>query len=228
VKPIDKSIKKYSQQNDRREKIKTDPEVGQEMEVSAANVNLHYLLFTGHMLDKPERDSPRFPAKKENAVRQKMKDVIEKIINNTSGRLKGIAGGACGGDILFHELCRELDIASELFLALPREKFLTESVAFAGPGWVKRFDKLFKKLPVHIFSEDKTFSGWQKGKKALSIWEKNNLWLLNTTLACGGENMTLLALWDGKGGDGPGGTADMVKEAKAKGARIIIIHPEEC
>jgi len=39
----------------------------------------------------------------------------------------------------------------------------------------------------------------------------------------GGINMTLIALWDGKGGDGPGGTGHMVKEAKSKGAQVIEI-----
>ena len=35
--------------------------------------------------------------------------------------------------------------------------------------------------------------------------------------------MTLIALWAGKGGDGPGGTEHMVKEAKEKGAKTVII-----
>ncbi|MEJ7830008.1 MAG: hypothetical protein WKF91_17495 [Segetibacter sp.] len=35
--------------------------------------------------------------------------------------------------------------------------------------------------------------------------------------------MSLIALWDGKGGDGVGGTQHMVKEAQAKGAKTIII-----
>ena len=35
--------------------------------------------------------------------------------------------------------------------------------------------------------------------------------------------MTLIALWDGKGGDGDGGTEHMVKVAKEKGAKVKII-----
>jgi hypothetical protein len=34
-----------------------------------------------------------------------------------SDELIGIAGGACGGDILFHEVCEELKIPTRLFLA---------------------------------------------------------------------------------------------------------------
>lgn len=227
MKPIDKPFKKNRQHNILGRGSKSAREELAEMHVSIQENHQHYLLFTGHMIDKPDREIPRFSAKKENVVRQKMKEEIEKVKRNTTGKLKGIAGGACGGDILFHEICRELDISTELFLALPREKFLVESVAFAGPGWVERFNKLFNKLPVRVLSKSQKFPR-VKGKKNLSIWEKNNLWQLNCALANGGLNMTLVALWDGKGGDGPGGTADMVKEAKEKGGRSIIINPENC
>ncbi len=56
-----------------------------------------------------------------------------------------------------------------------------------------------------------------------SIWERNNLWELNSALVNGGMHMTLIALWDGKGGDGAGGTEHMVKEAGAKGAVVRVI-----
>lgn len=227
MKSIDKPFEKNKQLINSGGNSKSCWKEFQEGQVSAQHNNLHYLLFTGHMIDKPDREVPRFPAKKENAVRQKMKEEIEKVKKNTKRKLNGIAGGACGGDILFHEICMELEISTELFLALPREKFLVESVAFAGPGWVERFDKLFNKLPVRVLSKSQKLPR-VKEKKTLSIWKKNNLWQLNCALANVGLNMTLIALWDGKGGDGPGGTADMVKEAKEKGARSIIINPENC
>jgi len=44
----------------------------------------------------------------------------------------GIAGGACGSDILFHEVCESLGIPTQLFLALPKDKFHVESVDRAG------------------------------------------------------------------------------------------------
>jgi hypothetical protein len=33
--------------------------------------------------------------------------------------------------------------------------------------------------------------------------------------------VTLIVLWDGKGGDGPGGTADMVRLAESRGVRVV-------
>ena len=35
--------------------------------------------------------------------------------------------------------------------------------------------------------------------------------------------MTLIAVWDGKGGDGPGGTEHMIHTAREKGADVVII-----
>ena len=37
----------------------------------------------------------------------------------------------------------------------------------------------------------------------------------------GRKRVVLLALWDGAKGDGPGGTEDMVAQARARGARVV-------
>jgi hypothetical protein len=186
----------------------------------------HYLLFTGHMIDKPGRSEPRFPPEKEPEVRKRIKEEVQKINEKFEGKITGIAGGACGGDVLFHEICDELGIPSEIYLALPRDRFVVESVAFAGTKWVDRFDELYRNKKWHILSQTKDLPNWLQKKKEYTIWERNNLWELHCALVEGGINMTLIALWNGKGGDGPGGTADMVREAKARGAKTIIINPE--
>lgn len=183
----------------------------------------HYLLFTGHMIDKGDRSEPRFPPEKEGAARAAIKEAVQKEKEKIEGPLQGIAGGACGGDILFHEVCGELDIPTELYLALPREKFLVESVQFAGPDWVERFNKFYKKLPKKVLSETKELPKWLQKKPDYSIWQRNNLWMLYNSLVCGGLQMTLIALWDGKGGDNPGGTEHMVKQAEERGAKTVVI-----
>lgn len=220
-----RQLKIYEQLNVVPENVKAVLAVLPETQLPGQQEQLHYLLFTGHMLDKPGRKEPRFPADKEMPVTQKIKEEIEKVKSKAGGKLLGIAGGACGGDIIFHEACQELGISSALYLAVPREQFLVESVEFAGTEWIDRFDKLYKSLPTHILSQVKDLPKWLQKKKDYTLWERNNLWELNCALTEGGINMTLIALWDGKGGDGPGGTADMVKEAKAKGAKTILINP---
>lgn len=184
---------------------------------------VQYVLFTGHMIDKPGRAEPRFPPDKEDAVRQRIMEVLEKEKSSTTEELKGISGGACGGDILFHEVCEAMGIKTEMYLALPRDQFIQESVQFAGVQWLTRFDRLHKKLPHPVLAGSKKMPAWLSEKKDYSIWERNNLWLLNSAMQNGGINLTLVALWDGKGGDGPGGTADMVKQAQQMGAKVVVI-----
>lgn len=174
----------------------------------------HFILFTGHMIDEKDRQDARFPAKKERSVRQAIQKQLLKVKKITKNEIKGIAGGACGGDILFHELCAEMEIATEMYLALPVEEFKNASVSFAGRDWEERFDKLTKNLPVNILPAEKNND---------NVWERTNFWLLDTALENGGENMTMIALWDGKGGDGGGGTEHMVKVAKEQRAKINII-----
>ena len=183
---------------------------------------IYTILFTGHMIDKPDRSKPRFPESKESNVRQLIKNKIleEKEKKGKENTLVGIAGGACGSDILFHEVCEELEIPTTMFLALPREIFLVESVAFAGLKWQERFDDLYKKLPHPVLSQTKELPKWLAKKKDYDIWSRNNLWELNNALVHGGANTTLIYLWDGQDGDGPGGTKHMVDEAKAKGAKL--------
>ena len=177
----------------------------------------HSLLFTGHMIDAKDRANPRFPADKETKARENIRNHLLKEKETAKDELRGIASGACGGDILFHELCIELGIPAEIYLALPTDQFKQESVSFAGNEWDIRFDKLIKKLPVHILP------GSDENDKDKNVWASTNLWMLDAALESGGENMTLIALWDGKGGDGDGGTEHMVKVARDKGAKVKII-----
>jgi len=175
----------------------------------------HFLLFTGHLIDAENRKTPRFPAHKESAAAKRLTDCLVQIKQNTGEtEFCGIAGGASGGDILFHETCQQLEIPSEIYLALPVDEFMEASVSTAGAGWEARYHKLIKELPVHILP---------KTEATENVWEKANDWMLIEALQNGGKNMTLLALWDGKGGDGPGGTEHMVNLAIASGATVNII-----
>ena len=182
------------------------------------------LLFTGHMIDAPERPSPRFPPDREDLARHAIRRAIEIELQRPSGVAGGIAGGASGGDILFHELCAELSIPTQLFLALPKSQFIAESVAPAGGKWRERFDRLFDRLPSRVLAESRDLPGWLAEKADYSIWQRSNLWMLHSALALGGEDVTLIALWNGEKGHGPGGTDDLVERAKERHAATVILN----
>ena len=54
-------------------------------------------------------------------------------------------------------------------------------------------------------------------------YERCNLWLLYTALAWGVDKVRFICLWNGGGGDGPGGTAHMYNEVKRRTGRVIWI-----
>ncbi|NIR32281.1 MAG: hypothetical protein GWN84_23875 [Gammaproteobacteria bacterium] len=184
----------------------------------------HVLLFTGHRIDHPDRPTPRFPPDKESVARDAIREAIVKEQERVTGKLTGMAGGASGGDILFHEVCQELGIDTRLYLAIPSKDYIVESVYVPGqPEWIDRFQAIEDRCSSRTLSRTKELPGWLKGRKDYSIWQRNNLWMLHNALAFGGKHVTLIALWNGEAGDGPGGTEDMVSQAKARGAKTVIL-----
>jgi tetratricopeptide (TPR) repeat protein len=187
----------------------------------------HVLLFTGHRIDSATRETPRFPADKVDVARRAIEDEVKKELERVDGNVIGIAGGASGGDILFHEVCVELQIPTNLYLAMPRDEYIKESVRDGGTQWVDRFNELYEQLPRRELGKSKELPRWLQSKPDYTIWQRNNLWMLYNAMACGSRHVTLIALWDGEAGDGPGGTKDMVNQADESAARTIILPTEE-
>jgi hypothetical protein len=198
------------------------------------------LLFTGHMIDKPGRTPARFPKEREDRAPGDPRCGCRNRAGPRSRQrqdtpanapILAIAGGACGGDLLFHEVCEELSpdcrIETRLHLALPREQFVATSVQHAGPGWVERFNTLCDRAKPRVLADSQELPRWLRKKKDYTIWSRNNLWSLHNALVHGGPKVTLIALWDGGTGDGPGGTEDMVRLARARGAKTIHLNTKE-
>jgi hypothetical protein len=180
------------------------------------------LLFTGHMIDAPDRTEPRFPPtpQAELEARRMIKEAVmaERALETES--LAGIAGAACGGDILFHEVCAELGIPTTVFLAVPKEEFIRHSVQHGGPQWVERFNRLLEQRPSRVLADSTTLPAWLRAKKDYTIWQRNNLWMLFNSLSLHPQQMTLISLWDQGAADGPGGTRDLVNQVRARGFKI--------
>ena len=197
---------------------------------SVASAPERVLLFTGHMIDTEKREVPRFPNEPEKiaAAKRAIAQAVADEQNTAGGIAYGVAGCANGGDILFNQVCEEMGIPSRIFLAVPRELYVQASVAPAGPEWVETFHKLTGSHPVRVLAESKELPSWLQDKPDYNIWQRNNLWMLHNALAAaGGENVTLIALWNGEAGDGLGGTADMVQQARDRGAKTIILDTKK-
>ena len=179
---------------------------------------MHYLVFTGHRIDTPDRETPLFPARVEPQVKCRIHDALHRVFNRAyKQHLRGISSGANGGDILFLEACVELGISAEIYLALEAAQFCSASVADAGMEWERRFEKLCNIFPVHILTADPLSD--------VNVWQRTNDWMLETALSDKGADVTIIALWDGDAGDGAGGTRDMVDRADLAGAKIVQLDP---
>jgi hypothetical protein len=179
------------------------------------------VVFSGHRLDKPGRKTARFPPSKAGAVRDAIKAQLEREKASAKGSIEGVAGGASGSDLLFHEVCAELEIPTTLLLALPPDRYQVQSVQDSGPDWVDRFWALCRTHPPRVLGDSDALPPWLAAIKGYSIWQRNNLWTLATGLSKDRAEVTLMLVWDGQPGDGPGGTADMAALAQARGVKVL-------
>jgi hypothetical protein len=180
------------------------------------------LLFTGHRIDSANRAKPRFPADKESIAREAILRAVAEEKDLTSGSILGIAGGANGGDILFLEVCDDLGVETKMLLALPENQFIEASVDNEDKSWLRRFRAQLEKHPnTPVLAGSPELPKWLQFKRGYDIWQRNNLWLLSEALCLAPKNLTVIGLWDGKAGDGPGGTEHMASLARDRGARFI-------
>jgi hypothetical protein len=189
---------------------------------AAAQAPAAVLLFCGYALD--EEGAPAyFPPDKEPLARAAIRQKVEELAGPDAGRTLGMAGGACGGDLLFHEVCADLQIPTELFLPLPREPYAARRVR----AWGERFDRVHARGPVRVLAEREGLPRWLRARfpdEAQAqeyLWQRGNAWMLSEALVRGAPRVTLIALWDRQHEDRPGGPADLVRRAQAWGVNVV-------
>ncbi|MEL6929791.1 MAG: hypothetical protein AAFO95_14275 [Cyanobacteria bacterium J06600_6] len=174
------------------------------------------LLFSGHMIDRRDRPQPRFPPQMEQEVKAKIQVILDQL--DASAQDLAIAPGiACGGDILFLEACLQRQIPIVVYLPFEPDEFIAQSVSFAGNNWVERFAQIESHALVTVNLQPKVLGQLPAGENP---YERNNLWALESSSIYGSERIRLIVLWDGQGGDGQGGTFDMVERVRQLGGTV--------
>ncbi len=173
------------------------------------------VLFAGHMVDAPGRQPPRFPPERVHQVRRDIADAIWLI---DGPDVSAITGLACGGDLLFAEEWLKSDRRLSAFLPRGQEEFLEESVRFAGEEWVKSFYMVINDQRVEVVGPSPDMFG------ADDPHTLNSERMLTEARQAGGRLQGIF-LWDGKGGDGPGGTGHLASSVIAAGGGITILRP---
>ena len=188
------------------------------------------VLFSGHMIDNPADRGPgkakpaRFPAAKADEAAARIVAALD-AIGATAGDL-GLCGGACGGDLLFAEVCLKRGMRLEVRLARPEAEFLAESVTFADPDhrWERSFAAVTSNPATFVLTMPDELGPAPEG---VDVHDRCNRWMLNSALSRGLKRVSFVTLWDGAPGDGPGGTEDMVELVrKLTGRQPIIIDPK--
>lgn len=171
---------------------------------------------SGHLIDRPDRPRPRFPPSLEPAVRAAIRDRLREADIGF-----GYASAGCGSDILFLECVRELGAELHIVLPYDRDQFRDDSVDIVpGADWPARYTRLLNDATEVITASDQKIIGG-----AMS-YEYGFLVLDGTAALRADEldtELVSVAVWDGKPGDGAGGTAASVARWRAAGRRVEVI-----
>jgi hypothetical protein len=182
--------------------------------------------FTGHLTDAPGRPRPRFPESRVEGVRAALHALLDR-----HGVRHGFSSAARGSDILFAEevLARGGEVS--LFLPFPAAAFRATSVDSEGdPRWGARFDALLARAASAdrarlrvLLAEAPPEAERPRAYAACNLAVQDAAIAQAASL---GERPRLVAVWDGKPGDGAGGAADAIRDWRARGAgELDVIDP---
>lgn len=178
------------------------------------------LLFSGHMIDSPDRLIPRFPLDKVPVAEAAIRYALAEINANRDDL--GLTQGAAGGDLIFAEICQDRGVTIQFMQPFAEPDFIEQSVAVSSDGWKQRYLSVKRKfmLPVVQMPDELL-------KNNVNPYEACNRWLLDTALRYGAEKVCFICLWDGKLGDNAGGTSHMAAQVKDNAGQVIWIDTKK-
>jgi tetratricopeptide (TPR) repeat protein len=175
-------------------------------------------LFSGHMIDAPDRKEPRFPPDKEPIAAKAINDRLDAL--GAGSEDLAICGGACGGDLLFAEACLARGLKLEVRIPFDEPTFIRKSVAFAPGHWTDRFYQVKGNPNTRLLVMPDELG---PTPKEANPYARDNLWQLYTALSWGPDKVRFICLWNRKGGDGPGGTEHMYETVQKYSGRVYVL-----
>lgn len=175
-------------------------------------------LFSGHMVDAPDRDSPRFPECHTDEAGGRISELLHALAAGPEDL--ALTQGACGGDLLFTEACVARGVPVEWQQPYDEPEFIRRSVARCGEHWRKRYLAARAVLRRQPLSAPRQLGEPPAYADRYYPYERCNLWLLYTALAWGIEKVHFVCLWNGASGDGRGGTAHMYEEVAKRTGQV--------
>lgn len=175
------------------------------------------ILFSGHRMDEPGRGSPRFPPELEQAATARIRAALDHL--QADHQDIAYCQAASGGDLIFLEAAQARGVNCQVLLPFDEPTFLQQSVlsSLDGQQWLERFYALKEKLSLPIRAMPESLG---PTPQEVNAYERCNRWLLYSALACGISKLRFITLWNGAGGDGPGGTAHLMRQVQRRTARL--------
>jgi len=173
------------------------------------------VIFSGHMIDAPDRRVPRFPPEKEEEIRE----LLEKQLEVMNAGI-GFASAACGSDILFLETMLARGGTIHIVLPWPADEFVKTSVDLDGKGtWNKRFEAVLARAASIRVLGQLYMPGSAIGFEYCNLAVNGLARVFARSLDLG---ITPLAVWDGFVG-GAGGTGSFVRYWRSQKVPVRIV-----
>lgn len=174
----------------------------------------------GHRVDAPERPTPRLPPERADAVGRALAAWIE-----ARGVGFGVVAAAAGGDLLFAEALLDRDGAElDLVLPYPEASFVPDSVAYAGARWEALYERARRGARRTTVCSRHRFAPGSTSYEYANAYLEGRARLRAEAL---GTHVARVAVWDGRAGDGPGGTHAMVLRWREAGVPFDVVDPAD-
>ncbi len=178
------------------------------------------VVVSGHMVDAPERPTPRFPPDQVPWVASEIREAFERW--GVGPGTTVIAGGARGADIIASEQAVELGADLHLCLALEADEFERRSVALGSTDWSARFRALLPRAAVEVVT-----AGAGVTAPSGLVFERANRRILELARSLGAAAPHAAIVWNGEESGERGGTQDFVARLGPVTAddRIAVVDP---
>jgi hypothetical protein len=181
--------------------------------VQAGEIPRNVFLFSGHMVDAADRKTPRFPPDKESVAAAAIEETLLGLAPNVA-TVQFAVGHAAGICCLPKPAWRLTWRLSSTFRSMNRPSWPTRSIS-PTPIGTDAILRPNQERRLHVMPDE--LGPLPAGENP---YERINRWMLQSAARFGGEKIAFIALWNGEGGDGPGGTKHFMDEARRKTERI--------
>jgi hypothetical protein len=185
------------------------------------------LLFTGHLVDKIDRESSRFPYRLVREVKQLVEAEIDMLLQKGMPAM-AVSSLAAGGDMIFACEVVKREIPLTVFLPFEKDRFLADSVRYLKDipsedprEWEDHFHENIAKASMVIISH----SDGMKPDEAYAACNKSMLEFALGLTENQPAKIMALALIQNATDIKAGGSADFVNQMQSIGIDVKKIWP---